>query len=247
MSGVSIATTKRLFAVSGNCCAFPKCPHTLIHDGKPTGRICHIRGKRPGSARYDPSMTDIERNAFDNLILMCPIHHDVVDDDEASYTVERLTQIKADHEKKHANGKEQLMDAQAVSLIDFSNTSISGSVLNNVVHNVVSHNQSGGIIAHTVNIGEPKVRPALGREQEDKICDSIDPKKMVSVWFMLGSENAEIIANDIFQLLKARGQPMFGDHAVPNIYLSPLDGILLKPKEFTQEIHVGRLKFADEE
>src|ERR1700743_1066086 len=98
MSGPSVATIKRLYAVSGNCCAFPKCASPLIHDGKVTGRICHIQGAKPGSARYDEKQVDEDRHGFSNLILMCPIHHDVIDDDEVAYSVDRLRQLKADHE-----------------------------------------------------------------------------------------------------------------------------------------------------
>jgi len=88
-SGPTTATVKRLFAVSGNLCAFPKCQVPLVDlvSGKVTGRICHIKGRKPGSPRCDLRQTDAERHSFGNLVLMCPIHHDVIDADEASYTV----------------------------------------------------------------------------------------------------------------------------------------------------------------
>jgi hypothetical protein len=70
----------------------------LIHDGKVTGRICHIKGAKPGSARYDEDQNDKDRHGFQNLILMCPIHHDVIDADEIAYPVERLIKLKEDRE-----------------------------------------------------------------------------------------------------------------------------------------------------
>ena len=96
MSYPSVATIKRLFAVSGNVCAFPGCRNPLVDSasGKVTGRICHIKASKPGAARYDASQSDNARNAFENLLLMCPIHHDVIDSDLESYTVERLQAIK---------------------------------------------------------------------------------------------------------------------------------------------------------
>ena len=62
------------------------------------GEICHIKGKKPNAARYDPAQTRVERNDYDNLILLCALHHKVVDDDEESYPVERLRKMKVDHE-----------------------------------------------------------------------------------------------------------------------------------------------------
>lgn len=102
MSSPSQITIKRLFALSGNICAFRKCTQTLIDErsGSVLAEICHIKGKRPNSPRYDVSQNDEERDAFENLILMCPIHHKIIDDDEISYTVERLQQIKSNYESR---------------------------------------------------------------------------------------------------------------------------------------------------
>lgn len=118
MSHPSVPTIKRLFAVSGNECAFPGCATPLVDSpsGKVTGRICHIKARKPGAARYDASQSDDERNAFENLLLMCPIHHDVIDSDVESYTVERLQTIKAQHETANTGGPEATDDI-AVQLL----------------------------------------------------------------------------------------------------------------------------------
>jgi hypothetical protein len=98
------ATVKRLFAVSGNRCAFPRCATPLVEPetGKVLGKICHIKARSPGGKRYDPRQTDEQRHGFDNLLLLCPTHHDVVDADEVAYTVERLLAMKHDHEARQA-------------------------------------------------------------------------------------------------------------------------------------------------
>ena len=89
---------KRLFAVSQNRCAFPKCP-IPAHDGNSVlVQVCHIEGDKPGSARYRAEQPDRERHGFSNLILLCGPHHKIIDDDEGSYTVERLQTIKAQTE-----------------------------------------------------------------------------------------------------------------------------------------------------
>jgi hypothetical protein len=80
---------KTLFAYSNNVCSFadaergsPACEEQLTNPGwkRVKGRICHIRGESPGSARYEESMTDEARRAYDNLILLCPNHHTLIDD-----------------------------------------------------------------------------------------------------------------------------------------------------------------------
>ena len=70
MSSPSVATIKRLFAVTGNKCAFPRCPLALVDEasGKVTGRICHIKARQVGGPRFDRDQSDDERNAFENLI-----------------------------------------------------------------------------------------------------------------------------------------------------------------------------------
>ena len=93
-------TLKRLFALSGNRCPFPNCRATLTYNGLLIGEVCHIKGDNPGAARYDPAQTDKERQAYENLIAMCPTHHTVIDDDVASHPVDRILKMKADHEAR---------------------------------------------------------------------------------------------------------------------------------------------------
>src|SRR6202035_809818 len=76
-----------------------------------TGRICHIKARKPGGPRYDVGQTDEERHAFDNLILLCSVHHDLVDDQVGTYTVDLLKEMKEIHER---NGNIELTQADAV-------------------------------------------------------------------------------------------------------------------------------------
>ena len=64
------------------------------------GEVCHIKSRSVGGPRHDATQSDEERNAYENVIAMCSIHHTVIDDDAESYTVERLQKIKSDHESK---------------------------------------------------------------------------------------------------------------------------------------------------
>ena len=100
MTGPTQQTVKRLFALSRNRCAFHNCETPIVHaSGAQTGDICHIRAASRGGPRYDPNQTPNQRHAFENLILLCKVHHQIVDHDLATFTVDLLADIKAMHEK----------------------------------------------------------------------------------------------------------------------------------------------------
>ena len=97
MADISLSTIKTLFALSCNRCAYPGCEEALTDPGwgQVKADIAHIRGERPGSARYDPKMTSTERHSHENLLLLCPNHHRLVDRlDPAGHPVDRLREIK---------------------------------------------------------------------------------------------------------------------------------------------------------
>jgi hypothetical protein len=88
-----MTTMKTLFVMSGNVCAFldpdpasrePGCEQQLTDPKWESVKacICHIAGRKPGRARYDESMTDKQRAEFDNLILICPNQHLLIDKPE---------------------------------------------------------------------------------------------------------------------------------------------------------------------
>jgi len=140
-----VKTIRALFAISGNQCAFSGCEELLydVTADKVVGKICHIRARQPGGKRYDPNQSAEERHGIANLVLLCSRHHDIVDSDEATYTVDHLLQMKAEHERRFQNGYEA-DDSVAEALIRNSGPLVSiGDV-------VVSVNQQGGITAHTV-------------------------------------------------------------------------------------------------
>jgi hypothetical protein len=61
--------------------------------------IAHIRGAVPGAPRYDESMSDDERRAFANLMLLCVPHHKTVDRlHPADYPAAELAHWKLQHE-----------------------------------------------------------------------------------------------------------------------------------------------------
>jgi len=92
---------KILWGKSAGKCSI--CKRDLIldeHDGRPypIGKMAHIEGENEGSARFNPSLSITARSKYDNLILLCPDHHDIIDQDLGEYTVEKLREIKKQHE-----------------------------------------------------------------------------------------------------------------------------------------------------
>ncbi|MBV9174691.1 MAG: hypothetical protein JOZ81_31905 [Chloroflexi bacterium] len=131
------ATIKRLFALSNNCCAFPKCTAGLVVESVVTGEVCHIKAASPDGPRYDPSQSDEERHAFDNLLLMCPAHHKVIDDDEEAYSVDRLHALKQRHEAgEHPESAPEVAELFAAAVLG---SSVFGNVTN-VGQVTVHHN-----------------------------------------------------------------------------------------------------------
>lgn len=153
----SVPTVKKLFALSGNTCAFPSCPIPLIdpESGVIIGEVCHIKAREEGGPRYDLTQTETERNGCENLVLMCSVHHKVIDTAIDSYPVERLQEIKRVHEAKHTNG---LPPSDEVAEKLLGNTTIAGSVIANI-------NQQGGQVAHQINNSnyyqQPRPKPVV--------------------------------------------------------------------------------------
>lgn len=99
--GPTDSALKRLFALSRNRCAFPSCATAIVQpaSGTVTGKVCHIKARSPRGPRFDSGQTEEERHAFSNLILLCSVHHDIVDAEPEKFTVELLQEMKEMHER----------------------------------------------------------------------------------------------------------------------------------------------------
>lgn len=99
---ISQGTIKVLWGKSGGKCA--KCRRAIILEKDESNfyhiaKQAHIAGLNPGSARYDSDMTDEERNSVNNIILLCPTCHEIIDENRDEYTVSKLKEIKKEHEE----------------------------------------------------------------------------------------------------------------------------------------------------
>lgn len=98
----SPATRLALGYLSRGVCYFPGCSRRIIKfvDNEPhlDVQFAHIRDAKRGN-RYDPGMTDEERKAFHNLILLCAPHHEEIDRNHPErYGTELLLEWKIERE-----------------------------------------------------------------------------------------------------------------------------------------------------
>ena len=94
-----------LISKAGNLCSFGECEQTLISDPSCVegpvvlGEIAHIVAQKLNGPRGDYSLPVAERDEYDNLIYLCPTHHEQVDKQVETFPVEKLRQMKEDHER----------------------------------------------------------------------------------------------------------------------------------------------------
>lgn len=96
-------TRKVLWGRSGNLCAF--CKAHLVLDASQedresvVGDECHIVSGAPGGPRHDPNFPAAEIDSLDNLLLLCRVHHKLIDDQADTFSAVSLRELKGNHEK----------------------------------------------------------------------------------------------------------------------------------------------------
>ena len=149
---ISDRDRKILWAKSGNQCAI--CRRVLVTNSTQTqdvsliGEECHIVSSKPGGPRYDSSFPSNQIDSYDNLILLCRVHHREVDDLCIDYPKEILIQKKKDHEAwvssqlslKNFPGSKLTIKRDSKKIPEFLIRLMSGREILNVVLN--SHSYS---------------------------------------------------------------------------------------------------------
>lgn len=174
-SGPSQKTIKRLFAASGNKCAFPNCRTEIVKNETILGEICHIKSVKPNGPRFDSLQSAEDRHGYGNLILLCSIHHTVVDNDENAYTVARLMDMKCDHEA--------------------SISPLSDDYANDGAQLILTMGQMGGITSHTINANVINVHPPSATPDSARSAAHVSDSDLVLTFF--APELARILAQQI--------------------------------------------------
>jgi len=108
---IGYRVVRTLWTRARNQCAFPSCPQTLTEDAVDAttgeafvtvvGEQAHIRSSKSGGPRHDPSYPKDKLDGYENLILLCPTHHKMIDDENgAGHSVEDLEKMRRDHERQ---------------------------------------------------------------------------------------------------------------------------------------------------
>jgi len=108
---ISDKTIKLLWANAAGRCAFHGCGALLCtpESGSAApytiGEMAHIRGEKPGANRHDAGQTAKDRDAYANLILLCPTHHTLIDkpENETVFSVNLLLNMKLQHNQDVEN------------------------------------------------------------------------------------------------------------------------------------------------
>ncbi len=101
---ISQKDVKLLWGRAVGRCSFPECRIKLSQDKNtasesyPFGEQAHIVGESKNAPRGKSTLTEEERNSYFNLVLLCPTHHTIIDDNPEDYPIEKLYMIKEKHE-----------------------------------------------------------------------------------------------------------------------------------------------------
>ena len=126
---ISVKVQKMLWGRAAGRCSKPDCridlyeAETEADDPTLVGENCHVVAESDDGPRANPAMPQDERNSYANLILLCRNHHGVIDAQVGEYTVERLHQMKAEHEawvrqQLGFDAAKQFDDEQYAGMID---------------------------------------------------------------------------------------------------------------------------------
>jgi len=101
-------TKLRLFADSGGYCSNPHCLSEIFVDLKSQtvhiAEIAHVISAGDKGPRSDADVTPEQRSEYENLILLCPCCHTIIDKAEEDYPVDLLLSWKRNHKQTIADG-----------------------------------------------------------------------------------------------------------------------------------------------
>jgi hypothetical protein len=141
-------TLRELFLKSGNLCAFPSCGALMMDaEGTFVGQVCHIEAAEEDGERFNPNMSNEQRRHSSNLMLMCYPHHQKTND-VAAYSVARLQQMKADHERRFSRPDRAILE----TLTDWTEIDTPTVVLNLIrMDRVLGWNHTPGDLQQSVD------------------------------------------------------------------------------------------------
>lgn len=165
---------REVWARSGGICAFPGCTHILYVDPatrikKSFGEVAHNVAAQPGGERGSPARSKALSEDPDNLILLCPTHHTLIDKPGAAadYPDSLLAAWKRTHERA----------------IVAAGTLTGGTLAHAVLFQGVIGGQPAGIDPRTVPLAMFQHGLVLDKDPVRLTLDpSIHPAKSAAYW-----------------------------------------------------------------
>ena len=157
-----------LWRLSAFRCAYRDCKKELYKRGKGGdrhanfGKMAHIFGHSEKGPRPNPDGFTEDTNKYENLILLCANHHDVVDGQTNSHTVSLLREWKTNHERWIADrlAREEFnsgdLESMIIGLSDNEELPPEDFVLTPPAEKIKKNGFSVGIQKH-INIGLPRM------------------------------------------------------------------------------------------
>jgi len=102
---ISLKTHKKLWGHAANRCAFEDCRRELTEDTDDAtdhftlGDEAHIISERVLGPRHEKDFPIEQIDKYDNLILLCKIHHKKIDSDVKSFPADKVRAVKKNHEQ----------------------------------------------------------------------------------------------------------------------------------------------------
>ena len=99
-----VHTQRRLFAASAGYCQNPACANELFVDtgGKSfhIAEMAHVFAANVGGPRFNPQLSEAERGAFENLLVLCANCHTMVDKAPDTFSDSTMLGWKREHSNK---------------------------------------------------------------------------------------------------------------------------------------------------
>jgi hypothetical protein len=91
----------KLWTRAYGLCSYPSCGRELIFgaaDPRLRGEMAHIIASSSNGPRGSGGLPSTDRDKYDNLILLCPNHHEEIDAEPDRYSADSLRSMKSTHE-----------------------------------------------------------------------------------------------------------------------------------------------------
>ena len=94
-----------LISKAGNLCSFVGCEQTLTSDPSCVegpvllGEVAHIVAQQVDGPRGKFALPHAKIDEYENLMYLCPTHHEQIDKQGETFTVEKLLHMKEEHER----------------------------------------------------------------------------------------------------------------------------------------------------